>query len=167
MFTSSSTRAASAYRTLSIQGHMDGASPHQLVQMLFDGLAVTLGTARRAMLAGDIPLKGQQLGKAVRLIEEGLKGSLDDARGGEIALNLRALYDYCIARLTHANFYNDDAAVAEVTALMEPVAQAWKIMGEQMKNSPQQTLSQAQGQNQAQPARTQVQQAVQPLAVGA
>jgi flagellar protein FliS len=131
MYTPPNARAASAYRTLSVQGHMEGASPHQLVVMLFDGLAVTLGAARRALLAGDVATKGQQLGKAVRLIDEGLKASLDMERGGDIAASLRALYEYSIARLTHANLHNDDAAIAEVARLIEPVAQAWKTIGAQ------------------------------------
>ncbi|MBP7567083.1 MAG: flagellar export chaperone FliS [Burkholderiaceae bacterium] len=131
MFTSPANRAAAAYRTLDLQGHLDGASPHQLVQMLFDALTVSLGAARRAMLAGDVELKGRHLGKAVRLIEEGLKGGLDMQRGGELAGNLRGLYDYCVQRLTHANLHNDEAAVAEVVGLLEPVAQAWKSIAGQ------------------------------------
>ncbi|MBN9412052.1 MAG: flagellar export chaperone FliS [Burkholderiales bacterium] len=131
MFTSPANRAAAAYRTLDLQGHLDGASPHQLVQMLFDALAVSLGAARRAMLAGDVELKGRHLGKAVRLIEEGLKGGLDMQRGGELAGNLRGLYDYCVQRLTHANLHNDEAAVAEVVGLLDPVAQAWKAIASQ------------------------------------
>lgn len=136
MFTSPATRAAAAYRTLDIQGHLDGASPHQLVQMLFDALAVSLGAARRALLAGDVELKGRHLGHAVRLIEEGLKGGLDMQRGGELAANLRGLYDYCVQRLTQANLHSDEAAVAEVVTLLQPVAQAWKAIGGQPANAP-------------------------------
>jgi flagellar protein FliS len=47
-------------------------------------------------------------------------------QGGELAQNLRGMYDYSILRLTHANLRNDDAALVEVSALIEPVADSWK-----------------------------------------
>jgi flagellar protein FliS len=34
-----------------------------------------------------------------------------------------------VLRLTHANLKNDDAALAEVLRVMEPIAQGWKQMG--------------------------------------
>ena len=63
--------------------------------------------------------------RAVRLIEEGLKAGLDDAKGGELAVNLRGLYDYCILVLTEANLKNDVKKVDEAISLIQPVAQAW------------------------------------------
>jgi len=72
----------------------------------------------------------------VRILEEGLKAGLNPAEGGELAQNLRALYDYCVKRLTEANLRNDDAAVAEVVALIEPLAQSWKdIRGQVAKGA--------------------------------
>lgn len=137
MFTPPSARAASAYRTLSIQGGVEGASPHQLVSMLFDGVLQSINAARGALARGDVPAKGQGIGRAVNVLEDGLKASLNDAEGGEVAANLRKLYDYCVARLTYANLRNDDAALAEVAALIQPVAQGWKLMGEQAGGNPQ------------------------------
>ena len=136
MFTPPSARAASAYRALSIQGHMDGASPHQLVSMLFDALLVAVGGARMALGRSDVAVKGMQIGKAVRIVEEGLKAGLNGERGGDLAVNLRNLYDYCVSRLTYANAHNDDAALAEVIALIEPVAQSWKSIGAQVAGMP-------------------------------
>jgi flagellar protein FliS len=125
MYTPVSSRAASAYRQVGIQSGVDGASPHLLIKMLFDGLVQSLNAARGAMARGDVPEKGRQLGKAVRILEEGLKGGLDPVRGGELAANLGALYDYCISRLTQANLRSDVAAVEEVLKLISPVAEGW------------------------------------------
>jgi flagellar protein FliS len=52
---------------------VDGASPHQLIQLLFDALEKALNAAKGAMQRGDIGEKGTQIGKAVRILEEGLK----------------------------------------------------------------------------------------------
>ncbi|GKS86730.1 flagellar export chaperone FliS [Acidovorax sp. SUPP1855] len=129
MYTPVSSRAASVYRQVGVQSSVDGASPHQLIQMLFDGLVQSLNAARGSMQRGDVEEKGRQLGKAVRIIEEGLKGALNPAQGGELAANLRALYDYCVGRLTMANLRNDVTLVEEVVNLIVPVAQGWGEIG--------------------------------------
>ncbi|QKV54499.1 flagellar export chaperone FliS [Comamonas antarctica] len=130
MYTPVSSRAANAYRQVGVQSGIDGATPHQLVQMLFDGLQQSLHAARGALQRGETENKGVHIGKAVRILEEGLKGGLNPVQGGELAANLGTLYDYCIARLTLANLRSDLALVEEVVALIEPVAQGWKEMGQ-------------------------------------
>ena len=129
MYTPVSSRAASAYRQVGVQSGVDSASPHMLIKMLFDGLIQSLNAARGALQRGDIAEKGRQIGKAVRILEEGLKGGLNPAQGGEIAGNLAALYDYCVSRLTLANMRNDLALVEEVVSLITPVAQSWCEIG--------------------------------------
>lgn len=128
MFTPVSTRAASAYKRVSVETSVDGASPHQLVKLLFDALLQSLMLARAALERGDQAVKGQQLGKAVRLLDEGLKAALDDA-GGEVAGNLRTVYSYAVRSLTEANLKNDIHKVVEVINLIEPIAEAWKQIG--------------------------------------
>lgn len=129
MYTPVSSRAANAYRQVGVQSGVDSASPHRLIQLLFEGLLQNLHAARGAMQRGEIETKGHHLGKAVRILEEGLKGGLNRTQGGELALNLWALYDYCIQRLTLANLRNDMTAIEEVVTLVEPVAQGWTDIG--------------------------------------
>lgn len=126
MFSPMNSRSAGAYRQVGVQSGIESASPHQLVQMLFDGLFLALNTARGAMQREDVEEKGQQIGKAVRILEEGLKGGLNMAQGGELAANLRALYDFSISRLTQANLRNDVGMLEEVVKVLAPVAQGWK-----------------------------------------
>lgn len=126
MFTSVNARAASAYRRVATDTRVQGADPHQLVALLFEALTQSLAGARGALARGDINAKGAAIGKAVRIIEEGLKAGLNLREGGEIAANLHSLYAYSITRLTHANLRNDDKALAEVQKLIEPIAQSWQ-----------------------------------------
>ena len=125
MFTPVSMRSANTYKTIGLETSILGASPHQLVSLLFDALQLSLATAKEAILNGDITVKGRAIGKAVRILEEGLKAGLDVNRGGEIAANLRTIYDICIFRLTEANFHNDAAIVDEVIRLINPVSDGW------------------------------------------
>lgn len=129
MYTPVSSRAASAYRQVGVQSVVDGASPHMLIQMLFDGLLQSLNAARGALQRGEIDEKGRQLGKAGRILEEGLKAGLNGNQGGELAGNLSALYDYCCNRLMLANLHNDLALIEEVVGLITPIAQSWGQIG--------------------------------------
>lgn len=132
MFISASSRSASAYQRISVETAVSQASPHELVNMLFEGLLKNIGSARVALKRGDIAVKGKQINNAVRIIDEGLKPALDLANGGEIAANLNGLYGYCSLRLTEANLHNDDAALADVIRVIEPVADGWKQIGGQV-----------------------------------
>ena len=131
MFSPVSARATSAYRQVGVQSVVDGASPHQLIKMLFDGLIVAVNGARGAIERGDVAEKIRHIGKAVRILQEGLLSALDRERGGEVANNLATLYEYCVTRLTLANAHNDAKLVEEVAALVGTVAQGWNDMGVQ------------------------------------
>jgi flagellar protein FliS len=131
MFTSVNSRSASAYKRVSVDTAVDLANPHQVVNMLFEGLLGAVGAARAAMERGDIATKGEQITKAVRILDEGLKPALNLQDGGELAANLNGLYGYCVVLLTTANHRNDDAALADVIRVIEPLAQGWKQIGGQ------------------------------------
>ena len=70
--------------------------------------------------------KGEAISKAIDIIGNGLKVSLDLEQGGEIAARLDALYDYLVLRLLHANLDNDLPALEEVAALLEEIHGAWR-----------------------------------------
>lgn len=125
MFTSVGMRAASAYKRVSV----DTSDPYQVVNMLFEGLLLSVAAARAALGRGDTSTKCAQITRAVRLIDEGLKPALNLEQGGELAANLDRLYAYCVQRLTLANARNDEAVLTEVIGVIEPLAQGWKQMG--------------------------------------
>lgn len=129
MFSSSGYGAANAYRQVGAHSGVENASPHQLIQMLFDGLFQSLNAARGALQRGDIEEKGRHISKAVRILQEGLVVGLDLEKGGELAANLKLLYDYSVAQLTKANVRNDEHLVEEVIKVLQPVAQGWKEIG--------------------------------------
>ncbi|HDL6961646.1 TPA: flagellar export chaperone FliS [Yersinia enterocolitica] len=118
-----------AYATVGLESGVMSASPHQLIVMLFDGAQSALVRARILMNQGDIPAKGAALSKAINIINNGLIAGLDLEKGGELAENLSALYDYMSRRLLHANLHNDEQAITEVLALLENIADAWRQIG--------------------------------------
>lgn len=120
---------ANAYAKVGVETGVLAASPHKLIVMLFEGAMVAVSTAARQMEAGDIAAKGKSISKAITIIENGLRASLDRKAGGEIAANLESLYDYMAARLLAANLGNDPALLDEVHRLLGELKGAWDAIG--------------------------------------
>lgn len=125
--TSRGPNHSQAYRAVGVETGVDGASPHQLVAMLYSGLLDSVALARGALRDGHMERKAHELSRAHRIVEEGLKGGLSPA-GGALAEQLAGLYDYIGVRLVHANLRNDDAALAECVSLIEPLRDAWSTI---------------------------------------
>ncbi|WP_284617122.1 flagellar export chaperone FliS [Aquabacterium humicola] len=121
---------AGAYQQVGVQTMVHGASPHQLVTLLFDGFFAAVARGRGAMRAGDAASKGAALTQAVRIVDEGLKASLNLSAGGKLAADLSDLYAYVCLRLTQANLRNDEKALDECLGLMSPLRDAWNAIGE-------------------------------------
>jgi len=120
------TNPAAAYRKAGIETQVQTASPHKLVLMLFDGAMAAIVTAGMHLQAKRIKEKGNAIGKAIEIIDGGLKASLDPNAGGELAERLKGLYEYMCVRLLHANLRNDQAALDEVSGLLGELKSAWE-----------------------------------------
>jgi flagellar protein FliS len=129
-----SNRAINAYVKTEIESALPEASPHRLVQMLFDGAIAAVVEARIRLAGGDIPGRGQAISKAISIVE-GLRSSLDHEKGGQIAERLGALYEYIESRLLHANLKSDGAALDESIKLLSELQGAWKAIGEQQREA--------------------------------
>lgn len=119
----------SLYRRTGVEIDVQSASPHRLVAMLFDGLMEALSQAQGAMSSGNLSLKTHAIGRAVRIVDEGLKAALNLKEGGQLAADLDGLYGYITLRLTQANLRNDPALVEECKHLLQPLQQAWSDIG--------------------------------------
>ena len=121
-------RGMSAYREVDIQTRSVQPDQFELVVLMFEGVMESVARSKGAIQQADTPTKIAEINRAVRILQEGLRTSLDLENGGELAANLAGLYDYCVMRLTQANAANDAAALDEVASLLKPVAEAWRQM---------------------------------------
>ena len=117
-------QAAQRYSSVKVHSSIGDASPHRLIQMLFEGALERIAQAKGAMLQKQIARKGELIGKATNIVA-GLQGSLNDKEGGALAENLDSLYDYVIRRLSQANFSNDPAMLDECISLITEIKTAW------------------------------------------
>lgn len=124
------------YRDIGVTTGVSEGNPHQLVAMLYDGLLEAISQARGALATRNIELKGKALGRAVRIVEEGLKAGVNLRDGGELAARLHELYGYLAVRLSEANLRNDDAALQECVRLIEPLREAWSGIAAQVASTP-------------------------------
>lgn len=124
----SAKSGANAYSNVGVETGVAAASPHKLIVMLFEGAMVAIVSATQHMQSGDIAAKGAAISKAISIIDNGLRASLDKQVGGEIALNLDALYEYMSNRLLIANLQNEPAILDEVYQLLKGLKDSWQAM---------------------------------------
>jgi flagellar protein FliS len=120
-----SASAARAYADVGLETGVTSANPHRLIVMLYDGAIEAIGDARTHLANGVQSAKAAAISRAIGIIEQGLRSSLDLERGAAIARQLDELYDYMARRLLVASLRNDPAALAEVSALLIDLRSAW------------------------------------------
>lgn len=123
--------AVQNYTSVKVHSGVESASPHRLIQMLFEGALERIAQAKGAMSQKQLARKGEMIGKAIAIVG-GLQGSLNDKEGGRLAENLDNLYDYIIRRLTQANYENNPDYLDECGRLLGEIKSAWDAIGEQV-----------------------------------
>jgi flagellar secretion chaperone FliS len=122
--------AAQAYARIGLETGVAAASPQRLIVMLYDGALAALAEARAHIAAGRTAQKGRAIGKAISIVDEGLKAALDVQQGGDIARSLMQLYDYVSRRLLIANLRDDVALIDEANQLLTELRGAWATLAE-------------------------------------
>jgi len=124
-------RGVNAYAKVGLETGVAAASPHKLIVMLYDGAIVAILNAMTHMKAGNIEEKGKAISKAIQIVDNGLRASLDREVGGDIARNLDALYEYMSSRLLTANLQNSPDILEEVRGLLADLRDTWKQIGDE------------------------------------
>ena len=125
------------YHQLGIQTSVEAASPHELIDLLICGARDRLRQAQGCLTRGDMEGKGTAVNSCVDILL-GLQSSLDHSKGGEIAENLDALYDYMQRRLFRAHADNDPSGFVEVDDLLSTIRSAWIAIAPEANGSPAQ-----------------------------
>lgn len=97
----------------------------KIVVLLYEGTVRFLRQAIQAIQKGDMLEKGRLINKATEIIIE-LSVSLDLEAGGEVAQNLRSLYNYIGEQLSRANVQCDVQALEDIISLLEELNDGWK-----------------------------------------
>ncbi|AVW97672.1 flagellar export chaperone FliS [Vibrio parahaemolyticus] len=119
-----------SYQQVDLDAQAAAANPHQLVIMLIDGLLDEIERIRGHLAAKRLAEKGAGINKCMNILI-GLTSALDDENGGEIAENLRQLYDFCQVELYYASVQNDADRLMNVERVMSNIREGWMNFGQQ------------------------------------
>ncbi|MEL7414201.1 MAG: flagellar export chaperone FliS [Pseudomonadota bacterium] len=119
-----------SYQQVDLDAQAASANPHQLVVMLIDGLLDEIERIRGHLAANRLAEKGTGINKCMNILI-GLSSALDEENGGEIAENLRQLYDFCQVELYYTSVQNDATRLDNVERVMGNIREGWMNFGQQ------------------------------------
>lgn len=120
-----------AYAKVSIESQAHSASPHQLIAMLYDGLVESMRMALVCMQDKDPLRKGNEINRALRILQEGLIPALDFEKGGDISVQLMGIYEYVSQHMVIASARNDADKLQVCIGMVENIREAWMAIGSQ------------------------------------
>lgn len=115
--------AATAYK----RNEILTASKEKLVVLLYAG---AIQNMERAKIALDTPGQntsakvGECLGKAMAILGE-LRAALDREKGGDIAVNLDNLYEFCLDRIYSTNIDRSSKHIQASIDVMKTLKEGW------------------------------------------
>jgi len=123
---------AKAYSNTAVESAVSEASPHKLVELLYDGLLKNLNLGKIFIQQQNFEKKAEHLNKALSIIAA-LQAGVDLDKGKDAAENFADLYWYCHQQTFKASSKNDEQLIDEVIDLIKPISEAWKAMPNNIK----------------------------------
>lgn len=99
----------------------------QLIVMLYEGAIKFLRQAIRDLEKKDYESKSKNITRVLDIITE-LNVVLDMEAGGEVAQNLRSLYNFMNKHICKASIRKDPQMLQEVVTLLEELNQSWRTI---------------------------------------
>lgn len=128
MLTSHRQNAMKAYGSVGAHSQIAEADGYRLVQLMYGNVLERLAAIKGHLQRGEIAKKCEQVDKVAQLLNE-LVDSLDLAKGGSVAANLKRVYEYCLVRLVRAHAENDAAGFEEIAGHIRKLKSAWDAIG--------------------------------------
>lgn len=106
------------------------AGPGQRVVLMYEGLVKELKKGKQGIVKSKTEIAAMEvahnaLSLSSQIILE-LRLALDMDKGGEIATNLRDLYDFWIAQISEANTQKDAQLLNPIISMAEELRDTWK-----------------------------------------
>ncbi len=116
-----------AYQSVRKATLVEGASPHQLIEMLYDGALSNIAIAREHMSHAKRSDVHRHVDKALAIVQE-LQASLKDIDSNEISANLFELYSYICTTLISSDMNMDDEGLGVCAHLLDVLRDAWQAI---------------------------------------
>ncbi len=99
---------------------------------LYDGSLKFLANARRGIMEQSPRIRGENISKAMAVIDE-LNCALDMEKGGQLAAQLDSLYQYVLDRLVIVNMKNDLQALDQAERILITLKEGFEGAIQQVK----------------------------------
>lgn len=113
-----------AYQSVKRATLVEGASPHRLIEMLYDGALSNIAIARQHIRSNNRQLLHNSIDKAVAIIQE-LQASLLDYNVNELAGNLFDLYSFITSTLLASGKNMEEKGLDICANLIDILRDAW------------------------------------------
>lgn len=120
--------AVNSYAKVQREANVETASPHRLIDMLYEGAIDRIIQAKGAIEHNNVEMRGKKINSAISIVG-GLRMNLDLEKGGDIADNLEALYVYIQNILAKAHVKADQSLLDEAATLLGDLRSAWQQIG--------------------------------------
>jgi flagellar protein FliS len=120
--------ARARYNSIDMTSRIEGASPHQLVAILFEELLKALDELAAATARKDFSRMGTSQSRALSMLF-GLQSSLDMEKGGDLARNLAAIYAEGRQRTIQGVRERNVVELVKVREMLSEIATAWEAVG--------------------------------------
>jgi flagellar protein FliS len=121
--------ASASYKSVDLVSRIEGASPHQLVQVMYEELLKALDAMAVASRRNDFTQRGERQSRALAILT-GLETSLDFEKGGEIATGLVAIYREARRLVLAAGRENDAGRIQQARDMLYEIASAWDALAQ-------------------------------------
>jgi flagellar protein FliS len=101
------------------------AEPKRLVLMCYEGAIGSLKKAKEKYETAEYEAKAKAVKRFQDILNE-LLCALDFEKGGQIATNLHAIYNYAIRRVLEADVAREIDGFDEVIGMLEELKEAWE-----------------------------------------
>ncbi len=120
---------SSTYREVDVLS----STPEQLLPLLYKHLLVNLRRASLCIKRRDIQGKFDSTCKAADIIAE-LRGVLDFEAGGDLSVQLSALYGFWAKEISEAASLLDAARLDRVAAMVDELYESWKAAAHSLES---------------------------------
>lgn len=117
-------KGAKFYQQVGAQGKVEDASPHRLIQMMFESAIEAMNVTKGALAEKNVLLKVAKVNKAFDIVES-LRGCLNMEEGGEMAKNLDSLYEHTLYQIMQVNATNNPDLCDHVVKILSELLDAW------------------------------------------
>jgi flagellar protein FliS len=120
-------RNMGSYKAVDTASRVEGASPHDLVVILFDEVLLRLDASIRHAQRGETVPMIQARARASAIVIA-LEESLDFNKGGELALALARIYREASRRINAAMSVDKVDLLVSARQMLSEIAEAWRTI---------------------------------------